>query len=118
MRTSKLSIPVLFLAAALAGPAAAQSADPNAPVSSDAAGAVAEPSPQDASAAAAAQPGYPAGGSALPERAAPPRTLRAYWHVFAAFAVTWVLLFGYALSLGRRFGRLDEEVRRLSGAAE
>lgn len=54
-----------------------------------------------------------AGG--LPQRAAPPRTLRAYWHVFIAFAIVWALLFGYALSVGRRFGRLEDEVRRLGG---
>lgn len=40
----------------------------------------------------------------------PPRTMRAYWHVFIAFAVTWLLLFGYALSLGRRWARLEREV--------
>ncbi len=45
----------------------------------------------------------------------PPRTLRAYWHVFAAYAFAWVLLFGYALALGRRFARLEGEVRRLEG---
>lgn len=38
---------------------------------------------------------------------APPRTLRAYWHLFIAFALTWLLLFGYVLSLGVRFQRLD-----------
>ena len=43
----------------------------------------------------------------LPAREAPPRTLRAYWHVFIAFAVTWLLLFGYVLWLGRRVSRLD-----------
>ena len=43
----------------------------------------------------------------LPAREAPPRTLRAYWHVFIAFAVTWLLLFGYVLWLGRRVNRLD-----------
>ncbi len=50
--------------------------------------------------------------SGLPERAPAPRTLRAYWHLFIAFAVTWLLVFGYALTLGRRFGRLEEELRR------
>jgi CcmD family protein len=52
-------------------------------------------------------------GSGLPERAGPPRTLRAYWHVFAAFAIAWILLFGYALSLGRRFANVERELRRL-----
>ncbi len=51
--------------------------------------------------------------SGLPERAAPARTMRAYWHVFVAFAITWALLFGFALSIGKRFGVLEEEVRRL-----
>jgi CcmD family protein len=49
----------------------------------------------------------------LPLRATPPRTLRAYWHVFAAFAIAWILLFGYALSLGRRFTRVERELQRL-----
>jgi CcmD family protein len=40
--------------------------------------------------------------------------MRAYWHVFIAFAATWLLLFGYALSVGRRFGRLESELQRLS----
>lgn len=52
--------------------------------------------------------------SGLPERAQPPRTLRAYWHLFIAFAVTWVLVFGYALTIGRRFSRLEEELRRVA----
>jgi CcmD family protein len=52
---------------------------------------------------------------ALPERASSPRTLRAHAHVYIAFAVVWALLFGYAISLGRRFSRLEEEVRRLRG---
>jgi CcmD family protein len=49
----------------------------------------------------------------LPSVEAPPRTLRAYWHVFVAFALAWGLLFGYAVALGRRFGALEREVRRL-----
>jgi CcmD family protein len=64
---------------------------------------------------AAAQPTEPTAATGLPERSPQARTMRAYWHVFAAFAATWLLLFGYALSLGRRFGRLEEEVRRLQG---
>jgi CcmD family protein len=57
----------------------------------------------------------PATTSGLPEHAAPPRTLRAYWHVFAAFAIAWLLLFAYAISLGRRFASLEREVQRLEG---
>ena len=53
--------------------------------------------------------------SGLPAHDAPPRTLRAYWHVFAAFAIAWLLLFAYALSLGRRFASLERDVQRLEG---
>lgn len=61
--------------------------------------------PQVATApAASAQP------SGLPVQGGPPRTLRAYWHVYAAFTIAWLLVFGYAISLGRRFGRLEREV--------
>ena len=49
----------------------------------------------------------------LPTQATPPRTLRAHWHVYIAFAATWLLLFGYAVWLGRRFGRLEEEIRQV-----
>ena len=52
--------------------------------------------------------------SGLPAQTAPPRTLRAHWHVYIAFTATWLLLFGYALSLGRRFGRLEDEIRQAS----
>jgi CcmD family protein len=44
----------------------------------------------------------------------PPRTLRAYWHLFIAFAVTWLLLFGYMITVGRRWARLEREVRDLA----
>jgi CcmD family protein len=52
----------------------------------------------------------------IPERPAFPRTLRDYWHLFIAYAVVWVLIFGYVISLGRRFGRMEEELERLRGA--
>lgn len=53
--------------------------------------------------------------SPLPSRPAPPRTLRAHWHVFVAFALAWALLFGYALSLGRRFARLERDLQGMHG---
>ena len=62
-----------------------------------------------AATAAEAQPG----ASGLP-RYTPPRTLRAYAHVFAAFAVAWVLLFGYVVFLARRFRRVEEQVEALA----
>jgi CcmD family protein len=64
--------------------------------------------PAESGAAPATEP------NGLPLRATPPRTLRAYWHVFAAFAIAWILLFGYALSLGRRFARVERELQRLA----
>lgn len=48
--------------------------------------------------------------SGLPQRAAPPRTLRDYTHVFAAFAIAWLLLFGYVVSLGRRWSAVEREL--------
>lgn len=52
----------------------------------------------------------PSTASGLPVQSGPPRTLRAYWHVYAAFTIAWLLVFGYAISLGRRFGRLEREI--------
>ena len=53
--------------------------------------------------------------STLPARLTPPRTLRAHWHVFVAFTLAWALLFGYALSLGRRFARLERDLQLMHG---
>jgi CcmD family protein len=57
----------------------------------------------------------PAQSSGLPTAPTPPRTMRAYWHVFVAFAIAWALLFGYVVVLGRRFGSLEREIKRLEG---
>src|SRR3954454_499200 len=59
------------------------------------------------------------GASALPgeQAPAPPRTLRAYWHVFIAYALAWLFLFGYALSLGRRFRKLERDIDQLRGTS-
>jgi CcmD family protein len=64
-------------------------------------------------------PAASAASSALPgeQAPAPPRTLRAYWHVFIAFTLAWLFLFGYALSLGSRFRKLEREVDSLRGAS-
>ncbi|MFL5385442.1 MAG: CcmD family protein [Longimicrobiaceae bacterium] len=97
MRISRLAAAAaaaLMLAVAPASPACAQAAAPPA--------AVTQP-------AASALPGVQA--------PAPPRTLRAYWHVFIAFGLAWLFLFGYALSLGRRFRNLEHEVDTLRGAS-
>ena len=68
---------------------------------------------------AAAAVTQPASSGALPgeQAPAPPRTLRAYWHVFIAFALAWLLLFGNAVSLSRRFRKLEQDVDALRGAS-
>jgi CcmD family protein len=89
---------------------------PDTPVSSDAAAPSAAQQPGQAT----TQPGYMGGveRAGTPAQAGqPPRTLRAYWHVFIAFAVTWLLLFGYAISLGRRWAALERQVLQGSGGA-
>jgi CcmD family protein len=45
--------------------------------------------------------------------AQPPRTLRAYWHLFIAFALTWVLLFGYTVWISGRLKALERELETL-----
>ena len=53
--------------------------------------------------------------SGLPTEPAPPRTLRAYKHVWIAFTLAWLLLFGYVVSVGRRFGKVERELESLGG---
>jgi CcmD family protein len=60
------------------------------------------------------QPASPGAASALPAREAAPRSLRAYWHVFIAFAIAWGLLFGYVVLIARRSRRLEEQLDGLS----
>ena len=106
MRRSAL---LLCLLALLASPAAAQDA-------TDAAGAAPAEVVQAEDAATATVDAQPApASSGLPPVAPPPRTLRAYWHVFIAFAVAWGLLFGYAILLARKGGALERQLKRLEG---
>jgi CcmD family protein len=35
---------------------------------------------------------------------------RPYWHVFAAYAIAWVLVFGWAVSIARRLRRVEERL--------
>jgi len=106
-RFSVLLVTMFF---ALAAPIAAPAQD--SPVSSEAAAPTAP--------AAADAPAAGVQGPAFAERAQQARTMEAYWHVFIAFAVTLFLLFGYAISLGRRWAVLEREVlvmRRETGPA-
>jgi len=36
--------------------------------------------------------------------------LRAYWHVFIAYAVGWVLILGWIISIARRLGRIESRL--------
>jgi CcmD family protein len=98
-----LAFAAMVGASSLAVPARAQDAVPAASVAAQEPAAPGEPSA--------------AGTRALPRTDAPPRTLRAYWHLFAAFTIAWLLVFGYSLSLGRRFRRLEEQLDRLEPQA-
>lgn len=116
MRIRRLSRPfaavLLALALAFAAvPARAQSSAP-APAAAQAPGA----GPANVPAATA---GQSLRRTTLPADAepAPPRTMRAYAHVFIAFTIAWIALFGYALSVGRRFRKLEAEVEALRATA-
>lgn len=100
-----IRIVLLALFALLAAPAAGPSPLAQAPAATS----TEAPAAPAASATDAAQ----SGAASLP-RYTPPRTLRAYTHVFVAFAVAWVLLFGYVVFLARRFRRVEEQVEALA----
>lgn len=38
------------------------------------------------------------------------QTLRGHWHVFIAYAVAWLVIFGWLVAVFRRMGRLDREL--------
>ncbi len=35
---------------------------------------------------------------------------RPYWHVFIAYTVAWVLVFGWLVAIGRRLRRVEERL--------
>ncbi len=35
---------------------------------------------------------------------------RAYWHVFAAYAIVWILVLGWVISIVRRLRRVEERL--------
>jgi CcmD family protein len=102
----RIRIALLALAALAAVPAARAQAPAGETATEAAAGApVSAPAPTaDAPSAAA---------SGLP-RYTPPRTMRAYTHVFVAFAVAWALLLGYMVFLARKFRHVEEQVAALA----
>ncbi len=53
-----------------------------------------------------ASPVWAQAGSALGQQ-----TLgRAYWHVFAGYAIVWLLFFGWLISIFRRLRRVEERL--------
>ncbi len=36
---------------------------------------------------------------------------RGYWHVFAAYAIVWLLVLGWVISIVRRLRRVEERLR-------
>jgi CcmD family protein len=107
MRTARLFAVAFVLALLAAIPAGLRAQEPSSAASAPAAQAPGGP---------AADPSASLGtrtvdaSSGLPQRAAPPRTLRDYTHVFVAFALAWILLFGYVVSLGRRWSAVEREL--------
>jgi CcmD family protein len=101
IRTALVALLASFVLLAVPAQAVAQETAP-------APAAAAQPAPQEPI-FTAASPAETATG--LP-RTGVDRTMRGYWHLFIAFAVTWLLLFGYAISLGRRFSALERKLER------
>lgn len=107
----RIRIVLLALLALAAVPLHAQAPAGETATEASAAASAGAPVSADAPAPVADAPS--SAGSALP-RYTPPRTLRAYAHVFIAFAVAWVLLFGYVVFLARKFRRVEEQVEALA----
>lgn len=98
-----IRIVLLALVALLAAPAAAPPLAAQPPAATNAAAPSAAPATEGGASGAPSRPSY-----------TPPRTLRAYAHVFAAFAIAWVLLFGYLVFVARKFRRVEEQVAALA----
>ncbi|HEX6041242.1 CcmD family protein [Longimicrobium sp.] len=104
-------IALIALALFFAAPAAARAQAPAGETATEAAAATQAGAPAAETPAAAPT----STSSGLPTYT-PPRTLRAYAHVFVAFAIAWVLLFGYLVFIARKFRRVEEQVAALSRA--
>jgi|GEM_PF-771301 CcmD family protein len=39
--------------------------------------------------------------------------MKNFWSLLAAYGLAWAIFFGYLLTLARRLGRLEEQLRRL-----
>lgn len=36
---------------------------------------------------------------------------RPYWHVFIAYAIAWILIFGWIVSIARRLGKVEKSLQ-------
>lgn len=41
-----------------------------------------------------------------------PPSFRPFWHVFAAYAIAWLLVLGWLVTIARRLGRVEERLGR------
>lgn len=55
---------------------------------------------------------FPETASAQAEALGQQRLGRAYWHVFLAYAIGWVLILGWVVSIARRLGRVESRLNR------
>jgi CcmD family protein len=44
--------------------------------------------------------------------------MRDFWHVFIAFGIAWVLVFGWAVAIFRRLGRVEAQLKQLAPESE
>lgn len=40
---------------------------------------------------------------------------RGYWHVFAAYAIVWVFMFGWLIKIGRQLARVERKLDASEG---
>ena len=104
-------IRIALLALALFAPAVARAQAPAGETATEAAAAASQGAPVSAVPAPAAEPA--AAPAPLP-RYTPPRTMRAYAHVFVAFSLVWALLFGYLVYIARKFRSVEDQVAALA----
>jgi hypothetical protein len=68
-------------------------------------------------AALAALPALPGAAELVAQAGAPAPQMRQFWHVFVAYALAWGLVFGWAVAIFRRLGRVESALRA-SGALD
>ncbi|MGD8319621.1 MAG: CcmD family protein [Gemmatimonadota bacterium] len=55
-------------------------------------------------------------GQAMPGQAMASQTLRPYRFVFIAYAIVWMLVLGWVISVGRRLSRLGRRLDEATGS--